>query len=252
MGCAFLMATGGLLGTNPGLIVESLDAPSTSGGLRIHAGDVLLGWTLEKEVPANIKSGRFETIWDWKWFQKEIAPRGTLALLISRAGQHLKVDLDAETLKEVGVRPNMGEMLLASYALGLEKLEAGDVEGGTAIWFEMEGEDDLKQWLTLRAAEAYGRRGKYEKELELMDRAQAQVIGANARLCVFMIHSIRLWRLENLDSASKVASLWYEQSKLEPESLVFAGCLSLLGNLARSRGDFDLAEKYHESSRGNP
>jgi len=206
-------------------------------------GDLLVGWERAQENPDDPWEGRFATVWDWIWFENEIAPRGSLNLLIRRHGQSLAIHLDPETLADLSVRPLFDDESLARYRLGLEKVEAGDVAVGISIWQDMVVDGDLKAWLTLRSAGVLRDAGDLEKEFEHLALAQNLVSGKRGLVCILMARCNRLWRAQRLDDAENIAEQWLRRA--EPMSLVFARCMNLLGNIAWGRGDLEKAEKYH-------
>ena len=226
-----------------GAVIESLDLES---GL-VQAGDLLLGWKRPKGNSGEGQEGKFDSAWDWHWFMVEIAPRGPLQLKVSRNGEPFEVSLDPETLASLQVRPHFAGKRLADYSQGLEKIRAGEVAQGTAIWQNMAAGAELRSWLTMRSSEAFGEAGDFEKGFELLALTQSQAPTGRPLMCVLMTRCHRLWRRQQLDAAERVAEQWYQLAKAEPLSLVFARCLNQLGNMAWGRGDLDTAEKHHRA-----
>ena len=223
----------------PGVIVEEVGQGSALEKAGLRPGDVLLSWE------RNEIRGEIRTAFDWSWVKAEQAPRGTLRLQGERDGAAISFavpqgDWDAR------VRPRMAEDLLAQYAEGKQRIEAGDVEGGAAVW---DGLPDLRPWILLQAAEAWAGAGQPEKA-----RAALQAVldsTGDAQVRVSALEALGLSYQSASDMVRAEASF---RSALEAakaawgESLQAAAMTARLGTALRRQNRFDEAARLHAAA----
>jgi CHAT domain-containing protein/Tfp pilus assembly protein PilF len=242
--------------SGPGVVLEEVGKGSTLERAGLRTGDLVLAWERPVEPPAHPEGGGGEirTVFDWSWVQAEQAPRGTVRLRGERGGAPMSFDVP-RGVWDARVRPRMMVDLFALYTEGRQRIEAGDVEAGAALWSQLiqraEPQDvpGLKPWLLLRTAEAWSKRRQGDKARSVLQAALAETQDARTRVV--------LWEAlgESFQYANEMARAEAGfRSALEigeaagGESLQVAGTLSRLGNILRLQGRLDAAEQIE--SRG--
>ncbi|MEM8961458.1 MAG: CHAT domain-containing protein [Acidobacteriota bacterium] len=134
-----------------GVVVRSLDSPALSRA-GVRSGDVVTGW----RWPAgsvHARSGAIESVFDWYWLTREMAPRGAVRLLARRDGKAMVFDVAAgEWFGRVWPVMNEGETTLAEQASA-----HGDGPAAAAVWRRLAHqaeEPTLRSWALIRAGHA--------------------------------------------------------------------------------------------------
>lgn len=244
--CAFTNLILAQAGT--GVVIESIAPNQGLAKAGFKLGDLLLGWEGLEISQEHWQKGNFETIWDWHWFLVELAPRGQVTLVAHRENQRFTARLDPEMIRKDQIRPNFKPSTLALYQEGLAILAAGTTQIAPESWFHPNIPSDQQAWLALRVSQMWREKSLWEEQKSALELAHQKAKSQKAKLWILSKRSDRLWHRQLLDQADKVAGEWAELASGEPQSLMFAQCLNLLGNIAWTRGDFDLAEKHHRQA----
>lgn len=247
-GAETLAEAGGRLAAprGPGVVVEQVGAGSALAAAGLEPGDVLVAWERSPDPPAPAeREGEIRTVFDWLWLKTEQAPRGTLQLHAERSGSQRALEV-AKGSWEARVRPVMEANLLATYQQGRERVAAGDVEGGVALWdqlaesLEPEPASHLKCWLRFEAGEAWSKVGRGDQARASLLAAFEAAPDARARVAVgeALGRSYELANQMDRAEASYRSALENAES-ISNESLVVARTLTRLANLSRIRNRLD-------------
>jgi CHAT domain-containing protein len=236
----------------PGIVVEEVGKGSAleKGGLL--PGDLLLAWERAPDSPANPEGGRGEirTVFDWLWIKAEQAPRGAVRLHGEREGVATSFDLPKGLEWDARVRPRMAADLLQIYMEVRRRVEAGDVEGGVALWDQLaqraepQAAPGLRSWVLLKASEAWTKGGQGARARSALQAALAAAQDPQTRVVLREAlgesyqYSGELARAEaSFHSSLEVGeSVW-------GESLRVASTIARLGNVLRLLNRLDEAEK---------
>ncbi|HEX3130196.1 MAG TPA: CHAT domain-containing protein [Thermoanaerobaculia bacterium] len=227
----------------PGVIVEEVGQGSTLERVGLRAGDLLLSWERPPE------RGEIRTISDWLRLKDEQAPRGDLRLRGERSGEDLVLEIPKGDWTS-RVRPRMADDLLATYAEGRKRVEAGDVEAAADLWERLARiAPDLKPWLLLQTGEAWSNAGNPEKARAALQSALEDAADPEIRVAV----------LEDLGQSYQTAS---DMARAEPffrealeisqaergDSLQRARLISRLGVVKRRQNRMDEAAQLLQES----
>lgn len=248
-GCAatpFDVATRPAAPSKLGVIVEEVDRDSVLEKVGLRPGDRLFAW---KRLEGG--EGEIRTVFDWLWVKTEQAPRGTVRLRGERNGVATVFEVSKGPW-DVRVRPEMAEDVLQTYTEGRRRIEAGDSEGGIALWdqlvqsTEQQTALDLKCWLLLQISEAWSKTKQGEKARSALQVALAQARDAQTQVTLWEALG-KHYELAN-EMAHAEASL---RSALETgeaawgESLQAASTMTRLGTVLRRQNRLnDAAQIY--------
>src|SRR5215212_523570 len=144
-----------------GVIVEEVGQGSALERAGLRPGDLVLSWAREGDT------GEIRTVFDWMQVKAEQAPRGTVRLGGERGGAAVSFAV-ARGDWDARMRPRITADLLPAYTEGRQRIAAGDVEGGVALWDRLA---DLKPWILLQAAEDWSNAGEPEKARSALQAA---------------------------------------------------------------------------------
>ena len=220
--------------------MEDVGKGSPLAGAGLRPGDLLFAWEGEG-------GGEIRTAFDWSWVKAEQAPRGTVRLRGERDGAAVVFEVPQGSW-DARVRPRMAADLLQTFLEGRRRIEAGDLEGGVALWDPLvqRAEPDLRSWLLLQVSEAWSRRGQGDKVRSVLQTALAEAREPQIR--VLLLEALG----ESYQYANEMARAESSfRSALEAgeaawgESLRVAGTITRLGFVLRLQGRLDEAEKLH-------
>ena len=221
----------------PGVVAEKIGPGSALERGGLQPGDLLLAWEREGEA------GEIRTVFDWLQVKIEQAPRGPVVLRGERDGAALSFQIPRGDW-ESRVRPWMAADLLAAYAEGRKRIEAGDVEGGTALWEPLA---ELRPWILLETAEAWSAAGRHEKARAVLEG----IAGGDTRVRVAVLDALGRSRLTSSDMVLAEESFRAALALLGPgESLRAAALTSRLGlALRRQNRMAESAQAHSEALR---
>lgn len=244
----WLFSTTAPLHAQPGVVIDAVAPNQGLANAGFLPNDLLIGWQDLRTSTKEWQSGTFDSIWDWHWFLTEIAPRGLLTLVARRGTQQFTARLDAETIRKDQIRPKFSPAISAIYKEGLTLVKADDASSGVSLWSSLQVPSDLKAWLAWRSSQIWRKQDRWEKEHAMLVLAHQKAVSSRARLWISNRKSARLWNRQLLDKADVAAATWFRLSSSQPQSLEFASCLNLLGNIAWTRGDLGLAEQHYRQA----
>ncbi|MFL6260012.1 MAG: tetratricopeptide repeat protein [Thermoanaerobaculia bacterium] len=178
----------------PGVVVEEVSTGSALEKAGLRPGDLLLTWERAPDPPANPEGdkGEIQTVFDWLWVQTEQAPRGTVRLHGERDGVATSFEIQKGPEWDAEMRPRMAADLLQMYTEGRRQVEAGDVEGGVALWNQLaqraepQAAPGLRSWVLLQAGEAWAKGGQGAKARSTLQAALAAAQDPQTRVAVGM------------------------------------------------------------------
>jgi CHAT domain-containing protein len=230
----------------PGVVVEQVGQGSPLERAGLRPGDLLFAWERPPDPPANAEGakGEIRTVFDWLWLKAEQAPRGTVRLHGERSGVAILFEVP-KGLWDARTRPRMGTDLLQTYTAGRRRVEAGDLEGGVALWDELAQRTqswDLESWILLEAGKAWAKAGRGDRAGPALQAALAKARDAKTKVI--------LWEALGDQSANEMARAEASfRSALEAcetasgESLQAAALLAKLGDAVRQQNRLDEAEQ---------
>src|SRR6185436_8117196 len=177
-----------------GVIVEEVGQGSALEGAGLRPGDLLLAWERSPAPPANPEGGKGEirTVFDWFWVPIEQAPRGTVRLRGEREGVAILFEV-RQGVWDTRVRPQMAADLFQIYTEGWQRVEAGDVEGGIALWdqlvqrVEPQAAPGLRSWVLLQISEAWSKDRQGDKARSALQAALAEAQDPQTRVVVWSV-----------------------------------------------------------------
>ncbi|HEY4564714.1 MAG TPA: hypothetical protein VIJ36_17140, partial [Thermoanaerobaculia bacterium] len=131
--------------------------------------------------------GRIASTLDWMELEAEQAPLGQIRLTLWREGRELKI-LVLQGLWEAGVRPSMPSPVLVLYQQGQQRVDAGDVPAGLALWEQasrqVAGDETWPSrfWLSLRRSEAWLKAQRPADAKEACNRALGEATARRSPL----------------------------------------------------------------------
>ena len=231
--------------SRPGIVLEEVGRGSALEGAGLRPGDLLFAWERSPDPPANPEGGKGEirTVFDWMWVRTEQAPRGALRLQGERNGAAISFEVP-KGIWDARARPWMTADLLQTYTEGRRRVEAGDLEGGIALWDRLlqAGEPGLRCWLRLQAGDAWERARQGERARAALQAALTEAGDPQTRIAVWEAlgeknrYANEMARAEaSFRSALEVAETTWG------ESLQVARLLSRVGNILRLQSRLDAA-----------
>ncbi|MFL6234429.1 MAG: tetratricopeptide repeat protein, partial [Thermoanaerobaculia bacterium] len=239
----------------PGVVVEEVSTGSALEKAGLRPGDLLLTWERAPDPPANPEGdkGEIQTVFDWLWVQTEQAPRGTVRLHGERDGVATSFEIQKGPEWDAEMRPRMAADLLQMYLEGRRRVEAGDVEGGVALWdqlvqrAELQASPGLRSWVLLQASEAWAKGRQRDKAQSALRASLAEAQDAQTQVAVWEAlgksykQASEMTRAENsLRSALKIGETAWG------ESLQIAGTLTKLADVLRLQNRLDEAAQLFE------
>jgi CHAT domain-containing protein/Tfp pilus assembly protein PilF len=143
------------------VLIERIVVGSSLARADVQVGDAVVAW----KRPANAAKrrpearGRIASVLDWMELEAEQTPLGPIHLTVWRQGRELNIVVPLG-LWDAGVRPWMPDSVLALYQQGKERVDAGNVAAGLALWEQAKRQADaadwlIRFWLGLRSGEAW-------------------------------------------------------------------------------------------------
>lgn len=221
-----------------GVIAEAVGKGSTLEGAGLRPGDLLFAWEREGE-------GEIRTVFDWLWVKTEQAPRGTVRLRGERNGTAMLFDVP-QGLWDARVQPRMATDLRQAYRKGRQRIEAGDLEGGVALWDPLvQGvEPDLRPWIFLQISEAWSKGGQGDKARSTLQAALAEAREPKIRVPLLeVLGESYQYANEMVRAESSFRSALEAGEAAWGESLRVAGTITRLGFVLRLQGRLGEAEK---------
>jgi len=229
-----------------GIVVEEVGKGSALEKAGLRSGDLLLAWERRPDPPGNPQGGqgKIRTVFDWLWVRTEQAPRGTVRLHGEREGVATTFEVPKGFEWDARVRPWMAADLLKTYLEGRQRIEAGDVEGGVALWelFLPRVEPGLKCWLLVQVSEARSQGGQRDEARSALQAALAEAQDAQTRVTLWEAlgesdqYAGEMARAEaSFRSARKIGETTWG------ESLQLARTITKLGNLMQVQRRLDAA-----------
>jgi CHAT domain-containing protein/Tfp pilus assembly protein PilF len=235
-------AAGGPAVIPEGVVVEKIAPGSAAERAGLQPGDELTAWSNESGG-----SGALETPFDLGGVQIEQAPRGVVTLRGFREGEE-KAWHVSPGVWGIEARPTLTPDLLALYEQGRQRIAAGDLDAGAALWrsvlesLERQGASECASWLETQLAKAFAVAARWPEADEAWERAahRLEVQATSGAAQILDEWGRALGRRDAWDHAEACHRRAFH---LEPEeSLGAARELSALGTLARQRNDLVTAE----------
>jgi tetratricopeptide (TPR) repeat protein len=229
------------------VVVEEVGKGSALEKAGLLPGDLLFTWERSPDPPANPEGGKGEirSVFDWLWVKIEQAPRGTVRIYGERNGEAIRLEIPQGPWN-ARARPFLPADLLQTYTEGRQRIEAGDLEGGIALWDQLVGRVEapgLRCWLLLQISEAWSKGRQGEKARSVLQAALAEARDAQTRVVLGEALGAS-YHIAN-ETARAEASF---RSALEVgeaargESLQVAQTSARLGNVLRIQNRLDEAE----------
>jgi CHAT domain-containing protein/Tfp pilus assembly protein PilF len=233
-----------------GLVVEEVQAGFAAHGAGLSPGDLLLGWERAAAPPANPEPARgaFTSAFDVLVVEEEEAPRGAVAVSVTRNGEPLLLTMPPGDWK-LAVRPPMSDMDLETYErarriVGEQLDEAFSLWTGVARAWRNAGDDVGARWLFLKVARAAVEKEKWDAA----DAAFAEAAQGVSAADYALFADVRGRYLEDRGEWDRAVALYREalggQRSLASESLREARMLYLLGRMEMRRGNLGAAEDH--------
>jgi CHAT domain-containing protein/Tfp pilus assembly protein PilF len=239
--------------SGPGVVVEEVGKGSALEKAELRPGDLLFAWERPPDPPANPQGGKGEirTAFDWLWVKTEQAPRGTVRLHGERSGMAIVFEVP-RGVWDARVRPRMTADLLQTYMEGRQRIDAGDLAGGVALWHQLVQREEpqtapgLQSWILLQVSETWSKGGQGEKARSALQAALAEAQDPQTKIAVWtalgesyryaneMVHAEASFR-----SALKVGEITWG------ESLHVASTIDKLGIVLHLRDQFGAAEQLY-------
>lgn len=227
-------------------MVEGVRPGSALADAGLLPGDHLSVWEREES------RGEIRTPFDWSWLKTEQAPRGTVRLRGARDGAAISLEVPKGVHWNARIRPWMAPGHLAAYEDGRRRIDAGDLDGGAALWsalvqrVEPQAAPGLRSWLLLQISAARSKGLQSGAAQSALQAALAEAQDPQTRIV--------LW--ETLGKSHQAANEMPRaessfRSALEAgeaawrESLQVAGTLTRLGDVLRRQNRLDLAAQLH-------
>ncbi|HKV10961.1 MAG TPA: CHAT domain-containing protein [Thermoanaerobaculia bacterium] len=235
-------AGAGPVALREGVVVFEVAPGSAAERAGLRAGDELAAWSGESG-----RSGVLRTPFDLGEVKVEQAPRGPITLRGFRAGEESSWRM-LPGVWGIEVRPALAPDLLALYEQGRERIGAGDLEAGGALWrsalesLERQAAGEEASWLESRWAKALGNAAQWPEADAAWERAVARLEPQGAPGAAQIL---RVWgeTLQQRSDWETAESVYRRALRLEPEeSLAAAWDLSALATLARRRGEYGATE----------
>jgi CHAT domain-containing protein/Flp pilus assembly protein TadD len=117
------------------LTVATLDPGQAGERAGLRAGDVLLAWERPPAPPANPEAARgsLRGVLELEEVKGEEAPRGKVVLTVLREGRAMTLEV-ARARWGVTAMPPLTATQDADFREGRRRIDAGDVDGGLAVW----------------------------------------------------------------------------------------------------------------------
>lgn len=225
-----------------GIVVEEVAPGSAAERAGLQTGDELIAWSGESG-----SSGALRSPFDLGEVKVEQAPRGPMALRGFRAGEERSWSM-LPGVWGLEARPALASDLLALYEQGRQRIGAGDLEAGGALWrsalesLERQAAGEEAAWLESRWAKALATAARWPEADAAWERAVARLEPQGAPGAAQILRA-RGETLQQRSDWETAASVYRRALRLEPEeSLAAAWDLSALGTLARRRGDLAATE----------
>jgi CHAT domain-containing protein/Tfp pilus assembly protein PilF len=244
-------------GLNPlqlGIVLTDIGRGTALAKVGVHPGDLMLSWLRRSSFPSEgcPEEGRFESPFDWRWFETEQAPRGTVVLRLIQDGKERLIEVPPGKW-DSRVSPSLPRSLLASYLEGKNLIDAGRLEVGTELWRALARTapvgQELPAWLLLRSGEAWAAASNWPKAeasyLEALDAAR----GPAAQVTIWAALG-DIYQKENRFTEARNA-FQVEASVSEKEwgeTLNLARARSQLALLDMRLGDMNSAEQLIQSA----
>jgi CHAT domain-containing protein/Tfp pilus assembly protein PilF len=223
----------------PAVAVEEVGRGSALETAGLRPGDLLIAWERDPAPPANPQGakGEIRTVFDWSWVATEQAPRGTVRLFGEREGVAIRFEVQRGAW-DARMRPQMAAELLQTYTEGRRRLEAGDPEGGIALWNELvpRVEPELRCWLLLQVSDAWSKGKQGDKARGALRQALAEARDAQTQVALWAAlgDSYRFANQTDRAEASLRSALEVDETAWG-ESLQVARTLDRLGLVLRLR-----------------
>lgn len=208
----------------------------------LEAGDELAAWSSESGG-----SGALRTPFDLGEVKVEQAPRGPVTLAGFRAGEERSWRV-LPGVWGIEARPAFAPDLLALYEQGRERIGAGDLEAGGALWrsaldsLERQSAAEEASWLESRWAKALATAARWPEADAAWERAVARLEPQGAPGAAQIL---RAWgeTLQRRSDWGRAEPCYRRALRLEPEeSLAAAWDWSALGAITRRKGDLAATE----------
>lgn len=231
-----------------GVVVEKVTPASTAERAGLQPGDELAAWSRE-----NGGSGVLRTPFDVGDVMIEQAPRGTVVLHGAREGAtkawHVPLGVWG-----IEVRPRLDPGLQALYEQGKQRIAAGDLDAGAALWrsvleaLERQAAPEHASWLESELAEAFAAARQWSEADAAWERAASRLEPHRPSGAAQILH---VWgkTLDQRDAFDRAEACHRRALLLAPEkSLAATRELRALGFIARHRGDLAAAENLFQQA----
>ncbi len=237
-----------------GVVVEEVSPGSALERAGLRAGDLLLSW---RRPPGGSESrqsagGDFDSIFRWRWFEVEQAPRGTIELEGQRNGESRSFEVTPGWWG-ARLRPAMSDAAFRVYSQGRERLESEDLEAATGSWrrlaesLEPEVSWHLRCWILLRSGETWSEAREWEKAETAYHSAFETARGPLSQVAAWRALGDAHKKQNDFQQARKAYDTARRiRQESWGESLALSESLHDLGRLTRRLGELDSARGYHE------
>jgi CHAT domain-containing protein/Tfp pilus assembly protein PilF len=243
----------------PAAIVESVEAGYAAEKAGLQPGDEILSWSRAASSAADLdQSGRIQSPYDLTEVEFEQTHRGTVILSGLRGARQTTWTLPRGSWWRITTRPDLPSEAAALYRDGKEKIAAGDLPGGEALWrtaatdLAAAGDRLRAAWLLERSADKLAQAGKWTA-------ADAAYEAALATLGTEADPLAAVWILFSWGKSATNQSAWDRAAscltraltlrrKAVPRSLTEAHILVYLGDTAWLRGELATAETFHRQA----
>jgi|HubBroStandDraft_1064217.scaffolds.fasta_scaffold00908_10 CHAT domain-containing protein/Tfp pilus assembly protein PilF len=231
-----------------GVIVEQVDKGSEAETAGVMAGGLITGWSQGQDA------GEIESPFDWTDFEKERPPRGPVAIRIFSASR-ARVWTLRNGSPGIAVRPVLRPELAAGWQRCRELEKTNKLAEAAQSWRGLIGQVNssdppwLSSWLEYQLAQLLARARQFsesdaafQKAIELAQPARGSWRLSYEWAATFSNRDDRAGARDRFERALEQAR------KLASPSLSEAICLSQLGNVAASLGEWDREEEYHHQA----
>lgn len=239
-----LLACPALAGTaRTGVVLEEVSPGAGLERAGLRPGDLVFAWERLPAPPHNPEGadGEIRTPFDWLRVRAEQAFRGPVRLHAERDGATLAFEVPKGPW-EGKARPWMAEADLRAYQEGRKKIDAGDVDGGVALWDRLvqAGAPDLKRWLLLETGEAWSKAGQGNKARAAWQAALDPAADPQTRVPLEEALGKSFERNGEVEQAEALyRSALRTGEEAWGDSLMVSRTLTRLGNLLRVRNRLD-------------
>jgi CHAT domain-containing protein/Tfp pilus assembly protein PilF len=247
-------------GQETGVIVESVEAGYAAEKAGLQPGDEILSWSRAASSAADLepRGGRIQSPYDLMEVEFEQTYRWAVTLSGLHGSQQTTWTLPRGSWWRITTRPGLPSQAAALYHAGKEKIAAGDLPGGEALWrtaatdLAAAGDRLRAAWLLERSADKLSKAEKWA-EADAAYEAALGALGPEADPSAAVRILISWGESSIRHSAWDHAASCFDRAlalrrKAVPGSLSEAEILVSLGDTAWLRGDLAAAETFHRQA----